>query len=255
MTNAKKIAGILGLAGTFILIVAIIISITSFEDGVYSLTNCFVAELGLYGSGYFTISSALIFNLGLIISGLLFAVFFVMHVLKDETLIHTAFGFFGALTGVLMAAQGVFSLNYPQYHYIVTAAFFITGFITCALYIFMQMRSRDRSSLGFANAIVAFFAGAASVVFAGYTLAGGMMQVFEENMVAARPSVLPFAIVEWAAYLFIVVFLTILAVDLLFFSEQPGYIRGNEIPGLKKSVLNNREPSHENRSDTMDIDL
>ena len=59
-----------------------------------------------------------------------------------------------------------------------------------------------------------------------------------------------------AAYLFIVAFFTIMAVELLFFSESPDHIMYNDgTPKTKKIVLKHEDSAREKRSDTMDIDL
>ncbi|MGI5849565.1 MAG: DUF998 domain-containing protein [Christensenellales bacterium] len=259
MTRVKNTAGILGIAGMCILLIAIIVSIIGYEDGPYSLSNCFVSELGLYTSGYMTISYALIFNIGMIVSGLLFAAFMVTQGIKENTQIHTVIGFFGTLTGVLIAAQGVFTLNYVQYHYIVTTAFFVSSFVMCALYVVSQIMNTNRGKLSFTNMIVAFFAGVISAVYTGFMLTDGMAQVLAQDAAKiSRPSFMPFSVVEWIAYLLVMAFFTILAVEMLLFSHR--LINAdvhNKLPKLKNSPIAVKvRPSYiKDKSDTRNIEL
>ncbi len=203
----KRIAGALGLAGAVIFAAAAVTSIPMFERGAYSPFNCFVSELGAYTGASITFSSALVFNIGLMLSGVLFGVFMVMSGLRGETVLDTALSFFGVLTGILMAAQGLISLNFYTYHYFIASAFFVSLFIMCALYIVSNMVLRNRWSKPVPT-IAAFLAGAAAALSAGYMITGGLTQVFEQDASGiGRLSFIPFAAVGWAAFTLFVVFI------------------------------------------------
>ena len=202
----------MSVSASFFSVIAIII----FEDGVYSPLRCFVSELGLYTGGYFTMSSALLYNIGSIIAGLAITVFMVFYGIRKNTWIDTGVAFFGMLAGVLLIAQSVYTLNYSSYHRIGLIALFLSIFVMCALYIITQLTGRSIRDARLAPIIVAFLAGCTSAAFAVFALTGGMVRVFAEDTAGAgRLSVIPFAIIEWAALLLALAFVVLLAVRML----------------------------------------
>lgn len=250
MNKNKQITSIGGISGIVILLAVIIYSIASFEKGAFSPLGCFVAELGFYTSGYMSISNALIFNIGFIITGLIICAFFVIYGIQKNTPLNTAVSFLGVVSGVLIAAQGVFSLNFSQFHYIVSSAFFASVFVMCALFITDSMRSTNLKSSSLANIIVAFFAGVTSAVFSGYVIAGGMEKVFVEDSSVGRLSVVPFAIVEWIAFGLILAFFTMLAVQMLLGSQSE---KNNEVGNDKKPRIKIKKA--DNISSSRNIEL
>ncbi|MDD5016828.1 MAG: hypothetical protein PHO15_01860 [Eubacteriales bacterium] len=250
MNKNRQIFGILGIGGVGIFLIAVIISIIGFEDGVYSPAHCFVSELGLYTGGYFALSSALAFNLGLIVSGFIICAFMFFYGLQQDTLLNAALSFTGILSGVLIAAQGIYTLNYAQYHYIVTTAYFISIFVICALYIVAEMLGGGQKKSGLAALIVAFLSGITSAVFAGYMLSGGMAKVFAEDAEAARLNVMRFAVIEWASYLLTFALIAMLAISML--RDKKSTKDGNH------SSQNNRGPIVKKvhpKAGTRDIEL
>jgi hypothetical protein len=117
--------------------------------------------------------------------------------------------------GILITAQGVFTLNFPDYHHILTATLSASVFAVCLLHIISEIRSNSRGS-GFAGCIAAFFAAAASAVFFGFTLTGGVGSVIAEDLSgAARPYFMPFAAVQWASYVLLFIFVAIISAKTL----------------------------------------
>lgn len=211
--NKQRIFGIVGIAGIGLCLILLIIAIITFEDGVYSPLHCFVTELGLYTGGYFTISSALLYNIGTIIAGITIALFMLLTGLNKSAWLDASVSFFGILSGILLAAQGIYTLNYAQYHSFVLIAFFLSVFVMCGLYIVSQLISSGIKNASLATVLVAFVAGCTSAAFAVFTLLGGMGRVFAEDASeVGRLIVMPFAIVEWAALLLTMAFIVLLAV-------------------------------------------
>ncbi|MEL7604070.1 MAG: hypothetical protein AAGU77_13020, partial [Bacillota bacterium] len=169
MAKTSKIFGFVGLGGAALFLFGAIAAMASFESGVYSPLSCFVTELGMYVGGYLSASSALFFNIGLLLFGLAFGLLMIWRANREESAIHAAVGFFGALTGVLAAAQGIFTLNYAQYHYIVVAAFYFAAFVFCALQIAAWMVGGRPRRFGLALLIFAFAAAALCVASAAST--------------------------------------------------------------------------------------
>jgi hypothetical protein len=196
MTKNAKIFGFAGLGGAALLLIGIIAAMASFERGVYSPASCFVTELGQYTGGYLFVSSALYFNIGLVVFGFAFGLLMIVRGGRGETTLSAAIGFTGALTGILAAAQGIFTLNYTQYHYIVVTAFYLSAFVFCVLQIVEALRGGEKRRFGTASLIVAFAAGALCLASGTFMLMGGMARVFFEDVQGAgRLLVVPFALI------------------------------------------------------------
>lgn len=213
MYNLKRIFSILVFAAAAILLGAAIVAIVTYKGG-FSPLNSFFNELGIFSGGYFAASFSLLFNLSLILFGLVFGVLMVLDGIEKATIQSTALGFFGALTGVLTMAQGIFTLNISQYHYIASAAFCISAFVLCALYVIFAFLKRGRKRI--AELIVAGCAGAASAVYAWFILSGSMSRFFvEDASLASRTGIMPFALVGWAAMALFMAFVVLRAAALL----------------------------------------
>lgn len=204
MYNIKRIFSILVFAAAAILLGAAVVAVMTYKGG-FSPLNSFFNELGIFSGGYFAASFSLLFNLSLILFGLVFGALMVIDGLEKATIPSTALGFFGALTGVLTVAQGIFTLNISQYHYIVSAAFCISAFVLCALYVIFSLLERGRKHI--AELIVAGCAGAASAVYAWFILSGSMSRFFvEDASLTSRTGIMPFALVGWAAMALFIAF-------------------------------------------------
>jgi hypothetical membrane protein len=196
--NSGRKAGIFGIGGIAVLLICAVISAVSFEDGAFDFANRFISELGLYYHGYFVASPALVFNIGLIISGLALVAFAVLQGIQRATAVDAAAGFFGILSGVSLAAQGVVTLNYSTYHILISGAFFASVFIMCLLTVIAQIRSQRYS---IAVLIPSFLAGAAAALSAVYIFTGGLDKTFGAGVsYASRAAVMPCAILQWGVY-------------------------------------------------------
>lgn len=199
MAKTSKIFGYVGLGGAVLFLFGIVVAIAAFESGAYSPVSCFVTELGLYTGGYLSASSALFFNIGLALFGLSFGLLMIVRGNENGSTLYMAIGFLGALTGVLAVAQGIFTLNYAQYHYIVVAAFYFVAAIFCVLQIAAWLRERSER-FGIALLILAFVGAALCFASGVFTALGGFAQVLREDISGAgRLLVVPFAVVGWAA--------------------------------------------------------
>ncbi len=238
MNKTKLIFAGLGAFGVFAFIVLGVIAVLMHES--FSVLNSFVGELGKYPSGYLGFSPAFLFNIGLAIAGLTTAVFFVWYGLDKQSILETAFSFFGILTGTLIAAQGVFTLNNVSAHYIFTTLLFASAFITGALYVVVSLLPGSLGKASLAGMLTAFAAAAAGAVFAVFVQIGNMPYILGVPF-ATRIKVIPFAIVEWAALLLLFAFIGMLCVKMILSAlkeEGSGETGGLKIKkpsfGLKK---------------------
>ncbi|MBT3318477.1 MAG: hypothetical protein HN948_08720 [Clostridia bacterium] len=212
MSKSKLSFGIIGIAGTVVLLVISLISIIGHES--YSLLNGFITELGKYPAVYLGSSAQLTFNIGLVVSGLLLSIFMIGYGIKKDTPLFVATSFFGVLTGVLIAAQGVITLNVASTHYVFTFLLFLSAALTCALFIVSTLLSDGPTRSGLADILVAFAAGVVSIIFAVFVQIGNMPRILSVP-IPLRIAVIPFAIVQWAGLLLIFAFVTLLAVRMI----------------------------------------
>lgn len=203
----KQRPGIFGLASAAIFVVATVISALAFEGGAYSPLNCYVTELGAYTGGYMAASPALVFNIGCILSGLLLAAFMLLCGVHNGGALHTAAGFFGVACGVLLAAQGVITLNYPSFHIMLSSAFFVSALLMCSLVAAANFKSGGRWPVR----LLAPLTAAATAVCAFYVITGGVSRVLAEDLSAARILFMPFAAVQWAAYVLLLALIVLLS--------------------------------------------
>jgi hypothetical protein len=216
MAKTSKFFGYMGLGGAVLVLAGVIAATLSFERGAYSPVSCFFTELGQYARGeYFSVSSALYFNVGLIAFGLTFGLLMIWRGTLGNTLLYAATGFTGALTGVLAAAQAIFTLNYTQYHYAIVSAFYFSAALFCTLQIIAWMREGKGERFGLALLVLFFAAGALCLASGVFTAMGGYSRVLLENTDynVLRPLIVPFALVGWLAAAIIWVCGTLLSVS------------------------------------------
>ena len=226
--KTSRIFGYVGLGGAVLFLIGVIAAIAAFESGAYSPASCFVTELGLYTGGYLSATSALFFNVGIAVFGLAFGLLMIVRGNQYGTTLYMAIGFGGALTGVLAVAQGIFTLNYAQYHYIVVAAFYFVAAIFCVLQIAAWLRGERSERFGLALLILAFAAGALCLASGVFTAMGGFAQVLREDISGAgRLLVVPFAVIGWLAMAAVWAFGILLSIGAVLTPVQ--------VSGVKKS--------------------
>lgn len=239
MNKQKLIFGGIGALGVLAFLAVAIVSILGHES--FSLLNSFAGELGKYPAGYLASSPALLFNIALIASGLLICVFFLGYGFQKGSILHTAASFFGILTGVLIMAQGIFTLNFAGPHYIFTVMLFAAAFFTAALYITASIVTRE---IDLAGIIVAFVCWAASAVFALFVQLGDLPILLSAPF-ETRAQLIPFAVIEWAAIVLIFAFAALLSAKMIISSFKEESIDYNAKPKIKASGLKFKQSSHD----------
>ena len=246
MNKTKLIFAGLGAFGVFAFIVLGVIAVLMHES--FSVLNSFVGELGKYPSGYLGFSPAFLFNIGLAFSGLTTAAFFVWYGLDKQSILETALSFFGILTGALIAAQGVFTLNNVSAHYIFTTILFASAFITGALYVVTSLLPGSFGKASLAAILTAFAAAASGAVFAVFVQIGNMPYLLGVPF-AVRINVIPFAIVEWAALLLLFAFVAMLSVKMILSALQEEGPAEKDGPKIKKPLFNFKKKKQEETLD------
>ena len=233
MNKSKLIFGGIGALGVLAFLLTSAVAMALHDS--FSPLNSFAGELGKYPSGYLGTSPALVFNIALVASGLLAAVFFVGWGLDKVSILDTAVSFFWILTGVLIAAQGVFTLNSVSAHYIFTTLLFASAFIAGALFIVSSLLPGGSGNAGLAGVLLSFAAAAVSAVFAVFVQIGNMPYLLGVAF-DTRIKVIPFAIVEWAALLLIFAFIAFLAVKMMLASTREEGEVGKTVYNRKKKT-------------------
>lgn len=217
MNKTKLSFGIAGIAGAFVFVLLSLIAILSTES--FSFLNGFMSELGKYSGGYLSSSPALTFNIGLALSGLLLSVFMIGFGIQKGTLPYIITAFFGILTGVLIFALSIFTLNYASLHYTINVVTFISAFVTCTMYIISSFIGGSMKNVSLVKTILAFLGGAASIAFAIYVQIGNMPSLLGLNT-AMRPVAVPFALIEWAALIIILALVCLVSIDMITKDEE-----------------------------------
>jgi hypothetical membrane protein len=131
--NSYRLTYIAGFIGSLALTLGSIITALAYTGANgqrYSPLNQFVSELGELGVS----AQAGVFNLGLIISGISFAVFMVGLATMIKGRLRYPFAIIGLIVGLFGMLVGVFPMNNLDTHRLVAFTFFNTGWIAIALF-------------------------------------------------------------------------------------------------------------------------
>ena len=231
MNRINRCFGVLGILAAAVMAGALIASVICDTGGFYPL-NAFYNELGLFSGGYFVPSFAMLINLCFVLLGLVFGALMMFDAFRKDTLWSTVLGFFGALTGVLAMAHGIFTLNVAPYHYIAASAFYISAAVLCALYVAGQLREHSRKPV--ATVIAAVLTCVTGGVNAWYILSGGMSAYLVNSAsLTGRSGIEPFALVGWVALALFLVFTVLYSVGLL--GTRRKKADSPEMPELKET--------------------
>ncbi len=126
-------AGYFGLSGVVIIFLAVLTTAAVYQgrdDEPYSLLNHFISELGERGIS----KLALVFNVGLILGGLMLA----LLMAGLGLFLHDSLGYLAAAAGVYAGAScsmvGVFPMNNLKRHIPVALSFFYSGLVFTSLF-------------------------------------------------------------------------------------------------------------------------
>jgi MFS family permease len=234
MDKSKLSFGFIGIASTAVFLVLTIITIILHDS--FSLLNSFITELGKYPATYLESTHALIFNLGLVIGGLLLSTFMIIYGIKKNTPLFVATSLLGVMTGVLIAAHGVITLNVAASHYVFSFFLFVSAALTCVLFIISTLRADGFEKSNLADILVAFASAVISIIFAVFIQIGNMPQILNVP-IPDRIAVIPFTIIGWVALLLIFAFAALLAVrvvtDKTKFATKSGNAEATKVNGLK----------------------
>jgi hypothetical membrane protein len=105
----------------------------------YSPLNHWVSELGQTGVS----DLAIVFNFGLVIGGILFAIFMIGLAAARSGLLRLVYGALGVVAGIAGALVGIFPMNNLDAHGKAALTFFVLGWVVVGLASIDFLRDRD----------------------------------------------------------------------------------------------------------------
>ncbi len=165
------------------------------QEESFSFFTHFISELGEEGVS----SLAAVFNLGLILSGIGMAAFFIglaFYIRNWYTYIVSAIGVYAAVNASLV---GVFPMNNIEPHTKVAMAFFQYGQYTLVLYTFYILLSRQ-GKLPRWTAISALLSAASFIAFLRVAGAEGLSEAESSLAEFVRPDFWWMPTLEWAVF-------------------------------------------------------
>jgi hypothetical membrane protein len=208
-----SLSGILGpcLMGLGMLISAL--AYTGHEGEAYSLLNHFVSELGELGVS----ELATLFNGGLLIGGIMAAVFMVYLASQFQNWIRYPLGVVSMVAALCGALVGIYPMNAMETHLQVALAFFNLGLLISFLYSAAILFSR-RHPFPRWLAIPGLLNTGSFFLFLNFPsefdAASADLEAYMREFVQNRPNLSPLALTEWVVVLGILAWILILAIYL-----------------------------------------
>jgi hypothetical membrane protein len=184
------------LIGSTVIAVASIVAgvaYTGRAGEAYSPLDHWVSELGEVGVS----SLAHVFNAGLVIGGVCFALFMLGLASSRTGRLRTAYGVIGAIAGVAGCLVGVFPMNQLGAHRLAALTFFDLGWIAVALASIDFVRRPDPRSPRWL-AIMGGATVAAFLAFLGALSVDPLVAAGELDVPARRPAMWNVTTLEWA---------------------------------------------------------
>ncbi len=194
--------GIIGAAIGFIFILSSTIGYLGTSGESYSMLNHFISELGELGVSHL----AWLFNLGLILAGIIFIPFFIGLGLYVENKVAKIAMFLGIMSADAIILVGFFPMNNIIPHFLAAMQFFFGGMLTVVVFtiaIFIQKKAKIPKYFIIPGIITIFI----FVYFLFFIDVGDLTMIF-----TSRPDVLLIAVFEWAVYFAVIGYLLLIAV-------------------------------------------
>jgi hypothetical membrane protein len=131
-----------GIVGSLIIAGAAIVTAIVYRGSkgeAFSPLNHWVSELGQTGVSQL----AMVFNFGLVIGGILFAIFMIGLAASRSGALRLLYGALGVVAGIAGAFVGIFPMNNLNAHGIAALSFFMLGWIVVGLASIDFLRDRD----------------------------------------------------------------------------------------------------------------
>ena len=210
-------AGRLGLAGVAVILAGALVTAIPYSGYAgerYSPLNHFVSELGELAASRL----AVVFDAGLVIGGTALAVFLVLVSRRLSGHYGAALAAAGVVAGLFGVLVGIFPMDTLAVHRIVSGGFFLTGWITAAIFA-VWMARHDHS--GFPRWLLATAVFSVAVDFVFVAVYSTYRPVDPDAHILSRPEVWSVPLLEWASLLSLLLWLACTAVVLAQRSGNP----------------------------------
>jgi len=217
LTNPKHrtFLSLCGIFGPGLIAVGMIIAGLSYigiDGQFYNPLNHFVSELGELGIS----DAAWAFNAGLVVGGLLNALFMGYLAAQIDHWIRYPLGLLGIIASIFGALVGIFPMNYLKPHIFVALTFFDMGLAIALLYsIFILFSNKHPFRKWVAiPGIINTVTFAAFIFFPSDIESGVDFQEGMGGLIRNRPDFIPMALLEWVVILGILIWFLMLGIYL-----------------------------------------
>lgn len=211
LTPSRRDLGFLGLGSVAAILVGALVAAIEYRGYAgepYSPLNHFVSELGEIAASRF----AWAFNLGVVAGGAGLGGFLLMVSRLMSGRFRAAFAVVSALAGVAGILCGVFPMDYLATHRLVSAAFFLTGWLVAATFTAWLVTHRPvqfPSWLALPGAVVIVVFLAFIAIYASYR------PVDPNAHILVRPEVWDVPALEWASLISLLAWLACVSISLI----------------------------------------
>jgi hypothetical membrane protein len=200
--------GTLGLFSVAVILAGMIITAIPYRglDGeAYSPLNHFISELGEIGASHL----AWVFNLGIVSGGVGLGTFLLLVSRRLDGRFRKPMLAAALVAGAGGVAVGMYPMDYPTVHLVASLTFFLSGWITAALFSAWQLR---RTRPGFTRLLVLPAALNVAVSWVFIVVYGGWRPGSGDGKIIDRPDFWSVPALEWASLLTLLLWLACLAI-------------------------------------------
>jgi hypothetical membrane protein len=200
--------GTLGLVSVGVILAGMIVTAIpykGFDGEAYSPLNHFISELGEIGASHL----AWVFNLGIVLGGLGLGTFLLLVSRQLDGRFRSAMTAVSVVAGAGGIAVGIYPMDYPTVHLVASLTFFLSGWITAAIFSVWQLR---RQRPGFTRLLVLPAALNVCVSWVFIVVYGGWRPGSGDGRIIDRPDFWSVPALEWASLLTLLLWLACLAI-------------------------------------------
>jgi len=177
--NRPKISGVAGFASTFFVFGCILVAVASWNQ--FSWVRNALSDLGVQ-SGF----TAVIFNSGLVIGGLLFIIFTIgLYSFAGNHFLGKVGAAVFVLACIMLIAIGVFNENFKPTHYIVSVGFFVSMPVSLMILVAGFWMQSRRKLAAFTLALAVLAASVWVLEFAFHYVSGVAIPEFVSGLAGA----------------------------------------------------------------------
>jgi len=208
---SRRGLGFVGLASVATILIGSLLAAIPYRGyagETYSPLNHFISELGEIAASRF----AWAYNLGIVVGGAGLGFFLLMVSRTMSGRFRVAFGLVSVIAGVAGILCGVFPMDYLSTHRLVSAAFFLTGWLVAGTFSMWLVARRPASYPSW----LAVGGAAVIAVFLAFIAAYATYQPADPNAhILVRSDVWTVPLLEWASLLSLLAWLACLSLTMI----------------------------------------